>query len=71
MQRTLEIQQLVDDGAPRDPGQIVLFGDSLSGYYTAQKAGFVHQLMLHLKTPVDQFRGVGQQLPSAIRDASR
>lgn len=53
------------------PAAVILFGDSMTGYYEADGAGFRSQLARHLGADVRSFVGYGAELPSAIAHAFR
>jgi len=73
----LQLTEVVPDAAvpTGDAAPVLLFGDSLSGYYDlnessglGQRGGFAWQLMLELKTGVQRFVGFGQTLPLVIQE---
>jgi hypothetical protein len=75
-ERPLDLAPIVDASAPAgaNDAPVLLFGDSLSGYYDGaeasdlgERAGLASQLMLELKTGVQRFVGFGADLPGTIQ----
>ncbi|MEQ1870835.1 MAG: hypothetical protein ABL961_12515 [Vicinamibacterales bacterium] len=68
--RSVEVRSLSPASTFDDSeAPVVLFGDSLTGYFDDRRAGLAQQLALRLQTGVERFVGLGSSLPGAIQRA--
>jgi hypothetical protein len=76
-QESIELTEVVpiggDAATAGEAAPILLFGDSMTGYYqgnnTGHNAGFARQLMLRLNVGVQQVFGYGDEQIGAIQGA--